>query len=96
MSASDYTPLPIQPNPAGTGSPTIVSATAPAVKELGTTWLNTTNNVLSVWDGAAWVVTSSTSTSTALPNANKHGDLLIANRKLVWQPNNQLDMGRYP
>lgn len=93
MSASDYQPLPVPPNPAGNGSPTIVSATAPPVKQLGTTWLNTGTGTLSVWTGAAWVQIAGGG-GAGLPAALEADQILVSDVTLAWVPGD-LDQGRY-
>lgn len=51
----------------GGGSVVIVSATPPAIPDVGTQWLDSGDSTLSIWDGTAWVVTGRD--SSIIPSA---------------------------
>lgn len=92
MSYSDFTPLP-QPAVQLQGSPVIVSPTAPALKQRGTAWLDTSQkpSVLKIWNGMAWF-----QTGVNLPVGTKQGQILqTAASPFPWVADEFIDEGRF-
>jgi hypothetical protein len=95
MRQSDVVPY-TGPTPSPTSFPIVVSPVAPSPPTLGAGWLNSTTNVLSVFDGAAWVPASGGTTTPFLPLA---GGTLVAGANVNFNTgtitNVIIDEGRY-
>lgn len=81
------------PASGGMAYPIITQPTQPLGAKAGAAWLNTTTNVLSVYDGTKWIASSSSST---LPPANAADELLISTGVgQTWTPNNTIFLGNF-
>ena len=73
--------------------PVVTQPTQPLGAKKGAAWMNTTTNVLSVYDGTKWVSVTSTST---LPDATKADELLISTGAgQTWTPNDTIFLGNF-
>lgn len=88
----DSEPLVVPPS-GGMSYPVITQPTQPLGAKAGAAWLNTTTNVLSIYDGTKWIASTSPS---ALPNATKGDELLISTGPgQTWTPNDTIFLGNF-
>lgn len=88
--AEDLIPTP----PTGSSYPVATSATAPLGAKAGQAWMNTTTNVLSVYDGTKWVAI--TTSGSGVPPATAADQLLISTGAgNTWTPNNTIFLGNF-